>query len=415
MVRNIIIINDFAHINGGAGKVAISSAVGLSGLGYNVVLFSAVPPVCKELAESNVKVVCLGQCDILSDANRARAMVNGVWNRLARKEFRKLLSAYNPGDTVVHYHAWIKALSASVLNVAAKCGFRSVVTLHDYFLFCPNGGLFNYRTLKICDRKASSLGCLACNCDARNYPQKVWRYIRQMVQWHALKKAGKVNVIYISELNRKVSLPYLRGVTGKWYYVSNPVELGTGAKVDIASNKKYLCIARLSKEKGVELFCKAMEELHLEGCVLGDGYLMEELKGKYKNVDFVGWVDGREKEEYLGRATCLVFPSLWYEGAPLTVLEMMSYGIPCIVPDRCAASEEIDDGRTGYVFKSGNLESLKAAIMKYEKSGKQHMQDRIAETFDADRFTLASHCRRLVEVYADILSTDRGRAYASLR
>ena len=410
MVRNIIIINDFAHINGGAGKVAISSAIGLSGLGYDVVLFSAVPPVCKELAGSNVKVICLGQADILNDSDRARAMVNGIWNNLARNEFRKLLSAYNPDDTIVHCHAWIKALSASVLDVAAERGFRSVITLHDYFLFCPNGGLFNYRTSRICDKKASSLDCLLCNCDARNYPQKVWRYIRQIFQWHALKKAGKVNVIYISELNRKVSLPYLGSVTGKWYYVCNPVELGNGVKVDIVNNKKYLCIARLSKEKGVELFCKAMTDLHLDGCVLGDGYLMEELKGKYKNVDFVGWVDGKEKDEHLGKATCFVFPSLWYETFGLVVTENLSRGIPCIVGDKNAACELVDDGETGFIFKSGNLESLKAAIMKYEKSDKQYMQDKIIETFDADKFSLKCHCQRLIEVYADILSARAGEA-----
>ena len=67
------------------------------------------------------------------------------------------------------------------------------------------------------------------------------------------------------------------------------------------------------------------------------------------------------------------------------------------------------DGETGYIFKSGNLESLKAAIMKYEKSDKQYMQDRIAETFDVRKFTLSSHCQRLVEVYSDILSAEKGR------
>lgn len=37
---------------------------------------------------------------------------------------------------------------------------------------------------------------------------------------------------------------------------------------------------------------------------------------------------------------------------------MQSHGVPCIVPDNCAASEYIDDGSNGLIFKTGNVDSL---------------------------------------------------------
>ena len=38
MLKNIVIINDSASINGGAGKVALTSAIGLANCGYNVII-----------------------------------------------------------------------------------------------------------------------------------------------------------------------------------------------------------------------------------------------------------------------------------------------------------------------------------------------------------------------------------------
>lgn len=403
MIRNIIIINDFAHINGGAGKVAISSAVGLSRLGYNVTLFSAVAPIDAILEKTNVKVVCLGQKDILSEPDRLKAVKQGIWNGYAKKEFEKLLSTLNPSETIIHFHAWIKALSASLFEVTGRLGFKIVITLHDYFLFCPNGGIFNYQTLKICDKRASSLNCLLCNCDVRSYPQKIWRYLRQIVQWKTLKMNDRINIIYISELNREVSYPYLKDISNKWYFVQNPIDINNRVVADVQHNEKYLFVARLSSEKGIVLFCEAMKDLHLKGCVLGDGYLKERLQKEYPEIEFRGWVSGKEKDELIRQGKALVFPSLWYEGAPLTIIEMKSYGIPCIVPDKCSASEEIIDGKTGYIFKSGDLDSLKSAIIKFENSDKQYMQSQIIETFETRKYSLLSHCTNLVEVYLNIM------------
>ncbi|CCX67651.1 glycosyltransferase group 1 family protein [Prevotella sp. CAG:1058] len=404
MLKNILIINDFAYINGGAGKVAINSAIGLSRIGYNVTLFTAVGPIDESLKLTNVRVICLWQKDILSDSNRLRAVRQGIWNEYARKEFEKLLIGLNPQETIVHFHAWIKALSPALFKPIENLKFKLVITLHDYFLFCPNGGLFNYQNLKICNIKASSVGCLLCNCDVRSYPQKIWRYLRQMVQWKFVKSIKNINIIYISKLNREVSYPYLKDISNKWYFVQNPIDINHRAVVDVRNNEKYLFIARLSSEKGIGLFCKAMRDLHLKGCVLGDGYLKDRLQKEYPEIEFKGWVSGKEKDELIMQGKALVFPSLWYEGAPLTIVEMKSYGIPCIVPDKCSASEEIIDGKTGFIFKSGVLTSLEDAIMKYEKVDRNIMQKNIIEDFNPGKYMLVNHCRRLLDVYSDILS-----------
>jgi len=402
-VKNIIIVNDFAYINGGAGNVALNSAICLKKQGYNVVMFSAVGPICEEILKNDVHTICLKQYDILNNKRRLCAIRQGIWNKKAKKAFKELLRQFNPSDTIIHFHGWMKALSSSLFSATARYGYKIVVTLHDYFLFCPNGGVFNYQTKKICYLQPASLKCLLCNCDVRSYQHKIWRYTRQIVQSYIFRKNREIYFIYISKLNQQISYPYLNSISKKWYFVQNPIDIIKRHPVDIIKNKKYLFIARLSYEKGIEMFCQAITDLNLEACVLGDGYLRENMQAKYPNIEFVGWVTGNRKERLINEGKALVFSSLWYEGAPLTILEMKSYGIPCIVPDKCSASEQIEDGKTGFIFRSGNIEALKEAILKYEQSDIVSIQSNIFSSFNPELYSIENHCNNLVKVYNDIL------------
>lgn len=401
--RTIIIVNDAAHITGGAGKVALQSAIGLARKGYHVVLFTAIGPVDEKLIEAGIEVVCLEQHDILSDPNRLRAIRQGIWNRRAAQAFSALLDCCSPNDTVIHFHAWIKALSPSLFSVTAQRPFQVLITLHDFFTCCPNGGFYNYQSQTICERKAMSCKCIFCNCDVRSYPQKVWRCLRQLVQSHIFSKNSNFSFISISKLSKDITFPYLKRYSTSWFYVANPVELNEKETVDIMGNDVYLFIARLSAEKGVDLFCQAITELHLKGIVLGDGYLRKDLEKKYSSIRFIGWVDGKNKEKYIRQAKGLIMSSRWYETFGLVVAEMKSYGIPCIVPDRCAASEQVLDGKTGYVFESGNLQSLKDCILKYEHTDLFAMQQCIRKDFSSQEYSVKTHVEKLVEVYSKIL------------
>ena len=405
MLKNIIIINDFAFINGGAAKVAITSACELSRRCYHVIYFAAVGPIANSLISNGVEVHCLNQYDILNNPSRLGAVKQGIWNDNAEEELKKLLNNYNHDETVIHMHGINKALSASVLKVTSSTDFQILWTMHDYFAFCPNGGMFNYKTLKICEKKAMSFNCIRCNCDSRSYPQKVWRIWRQLCTDKWLRRNKNISFITISKLNKEVAYPYLKDLAKKWYFLQNPISLGDKSQiVNINHNNKYLFIGRLSKEKGLDLFCKAMTDLNLKGLVLGNGYLLEEYKKKYPNVEFAGWVSGKEKDKLIMQGKALLFPSLWYEGAPLTILEMKAYGIPCIVPDRCAAAEEIDNDKTGFIFKTGELKSFEDAILKFESCNLIQMQQNILQDFNSEDYSIKKHVNQLIKIYKDSLS-----------
>ena len=146
----LIILSDFSVFNGGAAVVALNSARQMALDGPPVTVFSACGPPDPALrGVPNLTVLCLEQQEIVRDPQRLRAFLRGINNRPAVEALRRLLAGKDPARTVVHAHQWSKALSPAVLAAALDAGFPLAVTLHDFFITCPNGGFFVYPKLEL--------------------------------------------------------------------------------------------------------------------------------------------------------------------------------------------------------------------------------------------------------------------------
>ncbi|MFC0904975.1 glycosyltransferase family 4 protein [Clostridium sp. MT-14] len=400
---NIIIANDYAHITGGADKVAIISAISLAEKNYDVYFFSSVGPVSEELKCSNVNVICLNQNDILSNKNRFQAAIYGIWNIRARLKFKLLLKKLNNKFTIIHLHSFTKGLSTSIIREAINENFKLVLTLHDYFAVCPNGGFFNYNTNEICHLKPMSRKCILCNCDSRKYVHKIWRVLRQNKQTkRGLLPSGIDNYIYISEMSKNVLVSFLPP-NAKLYYVKNPVDIEKGKSVNVIKNNSFVYVGRLSKEKGCLLFAEAAKELNVNAVFVGDGELRDEIKRIYPESRITGWVDKMQVVNELDSTRALVFPSLLYETLGLTALEAQARGIPVIVSDACAVREVVKNRRTGLWFKRGDLEDLeeKMKLLMNDKLAKIYGQNAYLDYWEND-FSIESHINQLEKVYDDI-------------
>lgn len=366
-VKTVVIINDFDYTNGGAAKVALNTAELLSEKGIEVYLFSATNKHADN--NSKIKYVSTNQEEALKDKNKIRGFFNGLYNFKAKKELMKLLDTLDRETTIIHVHGWMKALSSSIFSAMHKKKFKFVVTFHDYFSLCPNGGFFNYKTNKICKLKPLSWKCIRCNCDSRNYVFKIYRILRQFIQNKIVKINDRIKyVISISNFSYNILKAGISkdAVVEK---IENPIEIEQQKeRIKVENNKYYLYVGRVSKEKGVNLFCEAISKLNLKGIVVGDGDQKELLESKYSNIEFVGWKNTKEVQNYMKNARVLVFPSVWYEGAPLTPMEANAMGLPCISSDCCAAIENIENNKDGMIFDINKIESLEQAINKIQNN-----------------------------------------------
>ena len=141
----VVILVDHAAVTGGQAKVAFDSARGLKQAGHRPIVFAAAGPVSDELLKSGVEIVCLGQRDLIGNDSKVAAALQGVWNAKAERALGELLAQVPRGRTVVHVHGWAKALSPSIARPIRRSLLPAAYTIHEYFLFCPNGGFYNFR------------------------------------------------------------------------------------------------------------------------------------------------------------------------------------------------------------------------------------------------------------------------------
>ena len=401
----IVIVLDHANVTGGQAKVAFDSAIGLKKAGHHPIVFAAAGPVDKDLLEAGVEVVCLGQPDLLGNASKAAAAVQGVWNFAAAAALKTLLARLPRGSSVVHVHGWAKALSPAIAGPIKASGLPAVYTIHEYFLFCPNGGFYNYQKAHVCELEPMSLACLTTNCDSRTYPRKVWRSLRQLVLQHVAHLPDVFSdYITISKFQVGVVAGRLpKGV--RLHDVSNPIAAADlGPKAEPASGE-IVFVGRISPEKGPFLFAEAARKAGIIPVFVGDGPVAGELAARFPEARILGWKSPGEVKVLMRSARALVFPSLWYEGQPLTVLEAKGLGTPVIVADGCAGREEIEDGVSGLWFKMADADSLAGALRRMQDdalvrrlSNAAHLQ------FWANPPTLHRHVGAITGIYADMLA-----------
>jgi glycosyltransferase involved in cell wall biosynthesis len=350
-------------------------------------------------------IYCLEQQDIASDPNRLRAMTRGIWNTTAKARLAEVLAPLSPHNTVVHAHQWNKALTTSVFDAVRKGGFEFVLTLHDYFIACPNGGFLVYPQNEICERTPLSLSCIVCNCDARRFLHKAWRTVRHTVQnkVYGLPECTK-HCIYVSAFSRDVLKAYLPAET-RWYHVSNPSDFDHSEQIDIAANETFLFVGRLSAEKGGTLFAEAARQAGVRAVFVGDGEEREAILARNPDAIVTGWLDRQAVLAQYRGARALVFPSLWYECQPLAVLEALSLGIPVIVTDRCAGSEAIVNDVNGYCFARGSVPDLVAKIKLLQDDARaRRLSDQAYQRARTSTPGMAEHVQQLIGVYDQMLS-----------
>ncbi len=137
--------------------------------------------------------------------------------------------------------------------------------------------------------------------------------------------------------------------------------------VTLADEPVLLHVGRLAAEKNVEIALKAHAALlavqpAAKLIVVGDGPLRARLEAQYPAARFVGVLRGEALAAHYASADVLLFPSESETFGNVT-LEAMASGLCVVAFDLAAASEYIDNGRTGWLVRPGaEAEFVSSAI-----------------------------------------------------
>lgn len=406
----IVILFDHAAITGGQAKVAFDSAIGLKRAGHRPIVFAAAGPVSPLLAMHGIETICLEQKDLVGNPSKVAAAAQGVWNLRAARALGALLATLPRHATIVHVHGWAKALSPSIAVPIRRSGLPAIYTIHEYFQFCPNGGFYDYQRHHVCELKPLSLACWATHCDSRSYGRKLWRNARLSVATSVARLPTVFSrYIAISAFQEAIVAPLIPP-GASLLRLDNPVSVpDLGPRGDPASGD-IIFVGRLSPEKGAFVYAEAARRAGLRPVFVGDGPVADALRRRYPEARLLGWHDADGVRHAMRAARALVFPSLWYEGQPLTVLEAKALGVPVIVSDACAGREEVEDGVTGLWFRSQDVDDLVRALGEMADDARVAAMSLAAyRAFWRKPPTIERHIGNLTAIYRDMVG-DLGRA-----
>jgi glycosyltransferase involved in cell wall biosynthesis len=105
------------------------------------------------------------------------------------------------------------------------------------------------------------------------------------------------------------------------------------------------------------------------------------LRASQSQVEFLGEVGGREKDELIGKASALLFPIDWPEPFGLVMIEALACGTPVIAWPHGSVPEIIVEGRTGYLVET--VEEAVTAVAKIDRIDRAACRQAFEERFDA--------------------------------
>ncbi len=138
-------------------------------------------------------------------------------------------------------------------------------------------------------------------------------------------------------------------------------------KISKKNGDYYFIVSRLVKYKRFDLAVKACTELNKKLIVIGDGPERENLeKIAGPTVTFLGRQDDKTVKKYMSECKAFLFPGL--EDFGIVPVEAQACGRPVICYGKGGVLDTVIDGETGVYFDKQNVESLKEAIIKFEKT-----------------------------------------------
>ena len=200
------------------------------------------------------------------------------------------------------------------------------------------------------------------------------------------------------------------------YVIQNGIDFEDIHNVQPHKSIEYpsiLFVGGLSKVKGIDTLLNAVpiirkKILNLCLYIAGSGPEENKLKELVKelnieeNVNFLGYVSEIEKYSYYKSADVCVFPSI-YEPFGIVLLEAMACGKPVVASNVGGIPFVVEEGKTGLLFESGNVEDLADKIMTILKNEKLREKMGEAGRERAKEFTWDKIAERTVEVYKEIL------------
>lgn len=410
-MRNILFVGPFPpHQKGGEENAAYWLAKAIKKRGFNVFVLSMGRDKFFETYEDNG--IKFYRVDKFYEDRRHRFSLFQILRYLTIEVFNPFIFIFTiylilrHRINVVHLST-LRQISLSPLIAAKILCRKTLITFHSHELFCF------LSSLTIDCYKEKKNRCGECLLTIHNFPSffKKYHVINRIVVATAnhLIKAVLFLKLKSANLSDYALFPsnYLKN-----FYIKHGLRVSEAKvihnfldktknskknleefkkKLGLGNEKIILFVGSMIEIKGPGILLKAFsllkEKKNLKLIFVGEGYFLEELKRKAsemklnKQVIFTGWVSNRDLASAYSLSHIIVIPSLLPETFCLVFLEAINAGKIVIASDIGALSENITDGKNGFLVKPNDVKELSKkldyVIANFSKLG--HIRERAYE------------------------------------
>lgn len=178
------------------------------------------------------------------------------------------------------------------------------------------------------------------------------------------------------------------------------------------AHQDVLFLGRLDARKSPDILLRAAAELvqrypGVRYRFCGDGevaryQVLADSLGIADQCNFTGWVNGEEREAIIRDSGIFCLPSR-NEGMPMSMLEMMAYGLPCVVTPVGGIPQVIEDGKNGFMVPVGDERLLASRLGELLESPSLRAEiGRNAREMVSERFGIEKSIVELGQIYADL-------------
>jgi glycosyltransferase involved in cell wall biosynthesis len=293
--------------------------------------------------------------------------INGLkslYNPTSAKIVANKIESFKPD--VIHVHNFVPLVSPSVFFVANRYGVPVVLTLHNFRMICPSATLFHRNT--IYERSLRSFFPWDAVCKGV-YRDSVLEtgILALTIGLHHMLGTWKNRVDFYIALTSFSKSKFADAKMGlpKDKILVKPNSVGDCGMGHEIRRDHFLFVGRLVEEKGLRTLLQAAMISKFRLIIIGDGPMREEVVEYTRinpNVVYLGSQNKATVVSHMKACKALIFPSLWYEGLPLTILEAFSAGTPVIASGHGSMKEVIQDKVNGMLFEPGREPDLVRCI-----------------------------------------------------
>lgn len=291
---------------------------------------------------------------------KIRGFCAGLYCPSGVKAMRKALLREKPD--VVNIHNLYPFISPAALFECKKAKIPVVMTVHNFRLICPTG-LFmrNGKPCERCLEKGNEWGCVRYNCE---------HSLLKSVGYAARSAVARLTKAYSECVDQFACITdFQRTKLIQAGFPANRISVIPNRMDDPASytpsKGKYVAyIGRLSHEKGFDLLIEVARK-HPQIAFRFAGAQRSATTIKIpENVTFMGYLYGKDLEDFIRNACFVAMPSRCYEGFPMAILEAAQYGKPTIGPNHGGFTEIIGKGEKaiGKLFTPNDIDDLERQI-----------------------------------------------------